>query len=238
MAKLIASGITGVPHLEAFDTLIKSRLEGIDLTPLLVYLIDTTDADALPFLAEQFHVMGWEGWALTTNDTERRELIKKAIELHRYKGTRWAIKNGLKSVGYGDTEIIEHVGVEYDGSYTHNGAKFYVGGNWATFRVKLNVPSDKPVGTAERAKIISMILEYKNVRSLLVDITFIVDLSDYWNGDEVFDLAQGGNEDDLVFSGASYNGVYYFDGVKKFNTSDDPAEMTITIGSTSTNVTF
>lgn len=40
------------------------RFAQIDLTTLLVYLVDLVDASALPSLAEQFHVQGLEGWLL------------------------------------------------------------------------------------------------------------------------------------------------------------------------------
>lgn len=63
------------------------RFAQIDLTALLVYLVDIVDASALPSLAGQFHVRGLEGWLFAANEQEKRELIKQAIELHKYKGT-------------------------------------------------------------------------------------------------------------------------------------------------------
>lgn len=61
------------------------RFAQLDLTALMVYLVDLVDASALPALAEQFHVQGLEGWLFTTDEREKRELIKQAIELHKYK---------------------------------------------------------------------------------------------------------------------------------------------------------
>ncbi len=61
------------------------RFAQIDLTALLVYLVDIVDASALPSLAGQFHVQGLEGWLFAANEQEKRELIKQAIELHKYK---------------------------------------------------------------------------------------------------------------------------------------------------------
>ncbi|MGC6751651.1 phage tail protein I, partial [Escherichia coli] len=72
------------------------RFAQLDLTALMVYLIDQVDASALPALAEQFHVQGLEGWLLTTDEREKRELIKQAIELHKYKGTIWAVRRVLE----------------------------------------------------------------------------------------------------------------------------------------------
>ncbi len=70
-----------------------------DLSKLLIYLIDLVDEQAIPHLAEQFHVVGEEGWLLATTDQARRELIKRSIEVHRHKGTPWAIERLLESVG-------------------------------------------------------------------------------------------------------------------------------------------
>lgn len=39
-------------------------------------------SSALEMLGWQFHI---EGWELAQTDEEKRTLIKKAIELHRYK---------------------------------------------------------------------------------------------------------------------------------------------------------
>lgn len=229
MDNILATGISYSPHLVAFDQVVKQRLEGIDLTPLLMYIIDTTDADALPFLAEQFHVLGWEGWALAQNDSERRTLIKRAIELHKYKGTIWAIKNALTAVGFAGAQVIEHVGFDYNGQATHNGSNTYSGGNWATFRVKLEIPPNKSVTVSERAAIVAMILEYKNVRSHLVDISFVVNLQDEVTYSELLDLLSGGTDTETIFAGAYYDGAYNYAGTVNHNKGDDPAEITITI---------
>lgn len=83
----------------AFDSLLRDFVQVQDTTPALVYLVDLVAADALPALAAQFHVLGAEGWNAATNDAARRELIKAAIELHRYKGTPWAVRRALELLG-------------------------------------------------------------------------------------------------------------------------------------------
>ncbi|HIB1592756.1 TPA: phage tail protein, partial [Salmonella enterica subsp. enterica serovar Muenchen] len=67
--------------------LAETRFSGISLTPLLVYLIDMTEPSALPWLAGQLSLTGDNGWSLAESDEAKRELIKNAIELFRYKGT-------------------------------------------------------------------------------------------------------------------------------------------------------
>ena len=75
-------------NLKIFDEMCDERFSQLDLEILLVNIIDNLPSDALPHLAEQYHVMGNEGWLQCRNDKEKRELIKKSIEVHRYKGTK------------------------------------------------------------------------------------------------------------------------------------------------------
>lgn len=175
---IIASGIAHVPHLAAFDDMVKSRLESIDLSAMLVYVVDSVPASALYYLAAQFDVLGWKGWNLAQTDADRRELIKRAIELHRYKGTIWAIKQAVKSVGFDNCEVIEHVGLDYDGAVVHDGSEVYAGGHWANFRVKITVPGNVEVNTETFELVRRLVLEYKNARSNLVDITFKTAITD------------------------------------------------------------
>ena len=75
---------------KVFDELF-TRFQDLDTDVLLVYLIDSVNESALVHLAEQFHIMGNEGWLQTRNEAEKRDLIKRAIEIHRYKGTKYAL---------------------------------------------------------------------------------------------------------------------------------------------------
>jgi phage tail P2-like protein len=126
-----------------------ARISDIDLSPLLVYLIDTVNASALPHLAEQFHVLN-EGWQFARDDDERRRLLKQAIALHRTKGTPWAIKNALASLGW-DARISEW---------------FEYGGDPYRFRVDVEL-SGQGISDAEHDAIAAMIDAFKNVRSWL-----------------------------------------------------------------------
>ena len=85
--------------LRALATLI-ARIEDIDLSPLLVYYVDHTEKTALHHLAEQFHIMGNEGWTFAKTEEQKRALIKNAIQLHRHKGTPWAVKEAISQFGF------------------------------------------------------------------------------------------------------------------------------------------
>lgn len=175
---LLASGIAHIPHFAAFDDMVKSRFENMDLSALLVYVVDSVPAEALFYLASQFDVLGWKGWNLAQTDADRRALIKKAIELHRYKGTIWAIKEAVRSVGFNDCTVFEHVGLDYNGAVTYNGSETYSGGHWANFRVKINIPETVTIDPETVELTYRLVLEYKNVRSHLVDLTFVTNFAD------------------------------------------------------------
>ena len=84
-------------NLKIFDEICEERFAGLDLECILVSIIDNVPADALPHLAEQYHITGNEGWLQALNEQEKRELIKSAIKMHRYKGTKYAIEEIFKT---------------------------------------------------------------------------------------------------------------------------------------------
>ncbi|MBB4268232.1 phage tail protein I [Roseospira visakhapatnamensis] len=142
------------------------RLEGLDLSKVLIYDIDGVDASALPHLGWQFHVMGPEGWELALTDRQRRDLVKQALELHRYKGTRWAVRQALDALGV-RADIVEWFEPAGDGLSP------YEFGLRATVRAP--VRRDQLLGAEATDAIIRAVDAYKNVRSHLGWIAFAVE---------------------------------------------------------------
>lgn len=140
-------------NLKIFDEICEERFKGIDLNVLLVSIIDNVPSDALPHLAEQYHVTGNEGWLQCRNDDEKRDLIKRAIEVHRYKGTKYALR-----------KIFDMFGIE--GKINE---WFETGGEPFTFSVDLDFVS-KGLDYELIAKLEDLINEYKNVRSHLLSM--------------------------------------------------------------------
>jgi len=171
----LASALTKYPHLAAFDTLIGNRMAAVEVEALLVYLVDLVNEDALYFLAEQFDVLGNKGWNAATTVTERRALIKRAIELHRYKGTAWAIKEALRTIGFDTVTVTERImpfAKYHDGSWVHDGEWNHGAGHWAYFSVTID-NNGVPVSPTVKELIDVLILENKNVRSKLVETRYI-----------------------------------------------------------------
>lgn len=192
MSNILATSIATKEHLAAFDEMIAERFSIIEIEKLLVYLIDNCDAGLLPFLGKQFDVMGLKGWQLTTTDEQRRSLIKNAITLRRYEGTPWAVKEAVKSLGFFNAIIEE--GVEGIGALTYDGAENYDGSNtygssfWANFRVVIDLGEDRGLDADIQELLTALINQWKNVRSLLLDISFISTIIEAENVSDEFTL--------------------------------------------------
>jgi phage tail P2-like protein len=133
----------------AFNELIE-RMGTLDITPLLVYLVDDVPASVLPHLAEQFHITGYEGWLLASSDAERRALIKGSIELHRYKGTPYAVKKVLETLALSGT-VQEW---------------FHYGGQPYHFKIWVDI-GERGMSAATVATLDALISIWKNTRSYL-----------------------------------------------------------------------
>lgn len=177
MGRVLATGIN-VPHLTVFDDIYAQRMAGIDVGQCMPNFVDHVNESALYWLASMYNVLGDKGWNSATTVSERRELVKSAVELARYKGTPFAIKQALRTMGYTSIVITEGVAGpnnQYDGSWQYDGSVQYgllnIGNGWATFSVDASGPFPDSPTVQERA--IKLILENKNTRSLLVSFTHI-----------------------------------------------------------------
>ncbi|WP_071058131.1 phage tail protein I [Pelistega sp. MC2] len=111
----------------------------------------------LPFLAWEESISDEEGWAFAEGEAARRNLIARSADIHKKKGTIWAIREVFRMLGLGEIELLENVGrLFYDGTYTHNEEMIYGGdfsSTWATYIVRLRVPI-----TNDQAEIVKKIL--------------------------------------------------------------------------------
>lgn len=151
-APLLPAPLASDERFRVLDQL-AARISGVDLAPLLVYLVDTVDASALPVLAEQLHILG-EGWQFALDDEARRRLLKRSIELHRYKGTRWAIQQVLETLALSG-KVSEWF--EYGGKPYH-------------FKINVDLTT-RGIDETTFDALVALVTEYKNVRSHLELLT-------------------------------------------------------------------
>lgn len=118
------------------------RLDLAELPRLMPRLVDLVAPAHLELLAESRSILGVDGYWLAESDDARRRLIKGAYELHRKKGTPWAIREIVRRLGFGEVQIQEGMGGRhYDGSIRYDGGHVYGDPErWAHYRVLLGTP--------------------------------------------------------------------------------------------------
>lgn len=120
--------------------LLDERLAELDLNVMLVYLIDLVKPSLLTVLADQFSLLDEAAWLLAESMDAKRSLIKNAAELHRFKGTPWAIREVIRLLGFGEVTLQEGLNNQIrDGAISRNDS--HVHGNpsaWPLYRVFLN----------------------------------------------------------------------------------------------------
>ncbi len=213
MNNILASAIKDIPHFAAFDRLAAHRFEEIDLGLLMVYLIDTVEASAIPFLAEQFDVQGYKGMMLAKNQAQQRELIKRAIELKRFSGTVWGVQEALKSIGYPDAIIQENAGSSPSG--------------WAEFRIQLDGGLNE-ISAEKLEELIKMIEVYKGARNHLIDLSYKIDLgADSLTLHETAQENPSIDELDQILAGGNFlhDGTFLRNGLKNYSTDSDILEI-------------
>lgn len=115
------------------------RLNSLDKSQMMTGFTDLVPAEFLELLAEKWSVTGYDGWLLAESEDAKRKLIKRAVELHRYKGTPWAIREIIRQLGFGEVEILEGLfDKRRDGSFLRDGTYFHGDrSKWAHYRVIL-----------------------------------------------------------------------------------------------------
>ena len=209
----LADSISHIPDLAAWEQSDAAWYANVDLSKVLVYIIDIVDSSALYFLAEQFDVLGYKGYDLCSTDDQRRTLIKNAIALHKHRGTVWSLRQALISIGCKDAVIAE--GVE---------------GNWAKFSINIALNDAQTVNVVQVAALVKLVNEWKNARSILSAIDYSIAFSDaaiVLNDDGSINPEV--DEADTLTVGVNkfYNGVHYYDGTIDYSADGDSLEITI-----------
>ena len=118
------------------------RLDLLDTPKLMPRLVELVAPEHLILLAESRSILNEDGYWLAESDSARRHLMKGAYELHRKKGTPWAIREIVRRLGFGQVELIERMGnkthngeIRRDGRYSHGHSD-----RWAHYRIIMNAP--------------------------------------------------------------------------------------------------
>ncbi|TDV42879.1 phage tail P2-like protein [Pseudomonas helmanticensis] len=103
----LTPALAGDERFSLLCELLDQSLAALDTNAVLVYLIDLTKPHLLPHLADQFSLLDEAAWQLAESEQAKRNLIKNAVELHRFKGTPWAIREVIRLLGFGEVTLQE-----------------------------------------------------------------------------------------------------------------------------------
>lgn len=205
----MADSVAYLPEFQAWFSTLMQELSLIDVSKLLVYLVDSVDASALLYLGSQFDCLGYNGFKLAQDETGQREIIKQAIALHKYKGTEAAIMDALTSIGFSNVEYIKT-------GFDH----------WAKFGLLLTT-ENLTITEQSFADITSMVNAYKRAVCVLEAINISVLATDSLTiTDVAFCQPQIMAIDRLTLSAVEhYDGSTAFDGEHNFSGEGDLATI-------------
>jgi Phage tail protein (Tail_P2_I) len=114
------------------------RLSPARIVPTL-WNAATCPANLLPWLAWSSSV---DYWNTRWTEAEQRAAISASADIHRHKGTPYAIKLALTIHGHPDAILVERAdSIRYDGQAMYNGYHRYGSpARWATYKVILKRP--------------------------------------------------------------------------------------------------
>lgn len=146
------------------------RYKKQDLSQIMATLVDLLDDQFIELLAEKWSATGDDGLFFAGSNQSKRGLIKKSIELHRHKGTPWAIREVLRQLGFGEIEIDEGLKAR-DYSANTLVARIPNQERWAHYAIRLNDPITNDQALQVRkilrrfapARCVLAVLDYKAV---------------------------------------------------------------------------
>ena len=104
---------------------------------------------------------------LALTEAAQRDLLKNAIALHRFRGTPWAIKQALGSLGWATVTLLE-------GQTSWGGAAYPSNQGWAVFRVAIELAAGQGVSIGAAATAAAAVNFFKPARAWLDSVWFAV----------------------------------------------------------------
>lgn len=214
-------------HIAAFEQIWQERTgaDNLDMSELMMYLVDAVNQKALPYLADQFDIMNTHAWAVAVatniyagDDADMRSLIKAAIKTISKNGTVGAVKRAIAFLGFDPNKLVQRCGTNPDYG-------------WAQF--KLSYHSTDTIIINDAALMLTLqelIIEAKNERSQYLGLEYnMANINDMMTTtDEITGLeAELTIQETFDVSGFKYNGQHKYDGSKKYRPGVESFNITI-----------
>jgi P2-related tail formation protein len=104
---------------------------------------------------------------LALTEAAQRELLNSAIGLHRFRGTPWAIKQALASLGWTTVSLLE-------GQTNWGGVAYPSNQGWAVFRVMIDLVVGQGVSIGATSTAVAAVNFFKPARAWLDSLWFAV----------------------------------------------------------------
>lgn len=166
MAKLqYADIIVNDPKYTALANL-SQQVERLNHHQIMTTLVDLLGDAFIPLLAEKWSVTGYDGEFLAETHHSKRALIARAVELHRHKGTPWAIREVLRKLDFGEIEIDEGLKAR---TYQHSDVqRIPANERWAYYAIRLN----RPITNAQADHIRKVLRHFAPARCVLAVLDY------------------------------------------------------------------
>lgn len=154
---LIPGSIAEDPQVEAAVLALDGQLADINthlIQTIILPRVDELSEEVLDLLLWEFHITLDEGAGLAVSVEEKRDLVKKAVEIHRLKGTKAALLRIF--------EMLSMRGVISEW--------YEYGGEPYKFKVEILELSERGLDEQTYVLLERLIDEYKNVRSWLDEL--------------------------------------------------------------------
>lgn len=161
--------------LHRLDAVVEERLGDVDLSNLLVMLLNGGPEAALVELGLQFGAVD-AVWNAATLD-ERKALVARVLARRRVRGTRWAVRDALDAIGYPTVHMKKRPTITADGSIVADGT-FFANLSLHHFRYWLVLIGGFLV-SAELARVLAAFNSWKQKSVLLEDVFFVPSDSDF-----------------------------------------------------------
>jgi len=93
----------------------------IDPKRIMINPLENVNEKLLPYLADEYHIKGVEGWNFAISTEQKRNLIVKSLINHAKKGAIPTIEGALNNIGF-ESKIYEFW--QYGGRPAHFAVKF------------------------------------------------------------------------------------------------------------------
>jgi P2-related tail formation protein len=103
--------------------------------------------------------------ATVLSEDAQRSLLKNAIGLHRFRGTPWAVKQALASLGWAQVTLLE-------GQDTWGGTTYPSDQGWAVFRVMIDLAEGQGASSSDASTAAAAVNFFKPARALLDSVWF------------------------------------------------------------------